>query len=109
MGLLDGLLGGVVGAGLATAVNEVMEKNGGLQGMISQFQSKGLEEAVKSWVGLGPNQAISAADVDKVLGADMLASLAQKTGMPLDELKAKLAQVIPQAVDKLTPAGKIPT
>jgi uncharacterized protein YidB (DUF937 family) len=29
--------------------------------------------------------------------------------MPLDDLKAKLAQILPQAVDKMTPDGKLPT
>jgi uncharacterized protein YidB (DUF937 family) len=109
MGLLDGLIGGAVGAGLATVVQDVMEKHGGLQGMVSEFQSKGLGEAVKSWVGTGPNAAISGDDVHKVLGGDLLNSLAQKTGMPLDDLKAKLAQILPQAVDKMTPDGKLPT
>ncbi|MEJ0022402.1 MAG: YidB family protein [Alphaproteobacteria bacterium] len=109
MGLLDGLIGGAVGAGLATVVQDVMEKHGGVQGMVAEFQSKGLGEAVKSWVGTGPNAAISGDDVHKVLGPDLLNSLAQKTGMPIDELKAKLAQIIPQAVDHMTPGGKLPT
>ena len=33
MGLLDGLLGGVVGAEMATLVNGVIEKHGGIGGM----------------------------------------------------------------------------
>jgi uncharacterized protein YidB (DUF937 family) len=108
MGLLDGLIGGVVGAGMTTALNEVMEKHGGLQGMISEFQSKGMSEAVKSWVGIGPNMAMTPDQIHSVIGPDMLNMLAQKTGMNVDDLKAKLAQVIPMAVDKMTPGGVVP-
>lgn len=38
MGLLDGLLGGTVGAALVSAVNDVIEKNGGLAGLAAKFQ-----------------------------------------------------------------------
>jgi uncharacterized protein YidB (DUF937 family) len=108
MGLLDGLIGGVVGAGMATAVNDIMQKHGGLEGMVKEFQSKGMGDAVKSWVGMGPNMGISPDQVHQMLGPDMLATLAQKTGMNVDDLKAKLAQAIPMAVDKMTPGGAIP-
>ena len=37
MGLLDGLLGGIVGAGMVSVVNGIIEKHGGLQGVVSEF------------------------------------------------------------------------
>ena len=42
-------------------------------------------------------------------GPDLLQQLSAKTGLPLRELTEKLSQVLPQAVDHLTPDGKIPT
>jgi hypothetical protein len=36
MGLFDGLLGGVVGAEMATVVNGLIEKHGGVQGIVAQ-------------------------------------------------------------------------
>ena len=41
MGLLDGLIGGAAGAGLVTVVNGLIEKHGGLQGIVAQFQQTG--------------------------------------------------------------------
>ena len=38
MGMLDGLLGGIVGAGMVSVVNSVIEKHGGLQGVVSEFE-----------------------------------------------------------------------
>ena len=56
MGMFDGLLGGIVGAGMVTVVNGIIEKHGGLQGLVSEFERNGLGNTVKSWVGTGPNQ-----------------------------------------------------
>jgi uncharacterized protein YidB (DUF937 family) len=107
MGLLDGLLGGIVGAGMVSVVNGIIEKHGGLRGVVSEFEKNGLGTTVRSWVGTGPNQPISPDDVRRVLGPDLLQQLSQKSGLSAEDLAQKLSQVLPQAVDKLTPDGTI--
>ena len=108
MGLFDGLLGGIVGAGMVTVVNGIIEKHGGLQGVVNEFERNGLGATVKSWVGTGPNQPISPGDVQRVLSPDLLQQLSEKSGLSVQDLTAKLSQVLPQAVDRLTPDGAIP-
>ena len=108
MGLLDGVLGGVVGAEMVTVVNGLIEKHGGLGGMIEQLKTQGLGDAVKSWVSTGPNQPIAPHQVQQALGSDTVAQLAAKLGMTPAELSAKLATALPQIVDKMTPAGVVP-
>ena len=108
MGLLDGLLGGIVGAEMATVVNGIIAKHGGLGGMVQEFQAKGLGNAVKSWVGTGDNLPISPEQLHAALGSETIASLAAKVGMTPEELSAKLSVVLPQVVDKLTPNGTLP-
>jgi len=108
MGMLDGLLGGIIGAGMVSVVNGIIEQHGGLQGVVSEFEKNGLGATVKSWVGTGPNQPISPDDVHKVLGADLLQQLSAKSGLSVQELAQKLSQVLPKAVDGLTPGGTIP-
>ena len=108
MGMFDGLLGGIVGAGMVSVLNNVIEKHGGLQGVVSEFEKNGLGPTVQSWVGTGPNQPISPDQVHKALGPDLLRQLSEKSGLSVQELAQKLAQVLPQAVDKLTPNGAIP-
>ena len=109
MGMMDGLLGGIVGAGVVSAVNSILEKHGGLPGVVNEFERNGLGATISSWVGTGPNQPISSGDLRRTLGPDLLQQLAAKTGISIEELTEKLAQVLPQAVDKMTPDGKIPT
>src|SRR5262245_39473301 len=108
MGMFDGLLGGIVGAGMVTVVNGILEKHGGLQGVVSEFERNGLGPTVQSWVGTGTNQPISADEVHRAIGPDLLQQLAAKSGMSVQELAQKLSQVLPQAVDRMTPGGTIP-
>jgi len=108
MGMFDGLLGGIVGGGMASVVNQILEQHGGLQGVVSEFEQKGLGPTVRSWVSSGPNQPISADDVQRALGPDLIQQLSQKSGVPANELARKLAEILPNAVDRMTPNGTIP-
>ena len=108
MGMLDGLLGGIVGAGMVSVVNNIIERHGGLQGVVSEFEKNGLGATVKSWVDTGPNQPISPDEVHKALGPDLLQQLSEKSGLSVQDLAQRLSHVLPQAVDKLTPTGAIP-
>ncbi len=47
MGIFDGVLGGIVGAGMVTVVNGIIEKHGGLQGVVNEFERNGLGATVK--------------------------------------------------------------
>ena len=108
MGMFDAILGGIVGAEMATAVNHLIEKHGGVSGIVSELQQKGLGDTVKSWVGTGPNQPISTDPLHQALGAGAISELAAKMGVNPQDLLAKLAQALPAAIDKLTPGGVLP-
>jgi uncharacterized protein YidB (DUF937 family) len=106
--MFDGVLGGIVGAGMVSVVNSVLEKHGGVQGVVNQFEKNGLGSTVRSWVSTGPNQPVSPEDVQRALGPELLQQLSQKSGVSIQDLSRKLAEVLPQAVDKMTPTGTIP-
>jgi len=104
MGLLDGVLGGLVGAG----INEMIQRHGGVQGLVNQFEHKGLGGIAHSWVGTGPNQPVSADQLLHVLGSDNVAQFAGKLNVSPEELLNKLSELLPEHVDKMTPGGVIP-
>ena len=108
MGLLDGLVGGAIGAGLAVAASRLIEQHGGIQGIVSQMETHGLGETVRSWVAQGPNQPITAERLQQVFGSGTLAEMAARLGLSPEELTQKLAHFLPQAVDHLTPDGTVP-
>jgi uncharacterized protein YidB (DUF937 family) len=106
VGLFDGILGGVVGAEMTQVVSALIEKHGGVQGVVSQLESQGLGGTVRSWVGTGTNQPISPAQLSQVFSSNgTLQELAAKFGMDPQTLAQKLSQVLPQAIDHLTPTG----
>jgi uncharacterized protein YidB (DUF937 family) len=108
MGLLDGVLGGLVGGEMATVVNGLIERHGGVSGIVSQLEQQGLGPAVKSWVGTGPNQQVTADQLHKALGSGTMQDLAAKFGLNPQDCAQKLAQVLPGVIDKLTPNGVVP-
>jgi uncharacterized protein YidB (DUF937 family) len=102
--LLKGGLGGLLAGGAAGGV-----LSGGLNDLLKQFQQSGHSETANSWVGTGPNKEIAPHDLASALGADKINSLMTQTGMSRDDLLQGLSQYLPQVVDQLTPAGRLPT
>jgi uncharacterized protein YidB (DUF937 family) len=108
MGLMDGVLGGLVGAGMSVAIQNYIEKQGGLGAVVQKFEQHGLGGVVQSWIGKGQNQPIGPAQLHQVVGDDLLQQLSTKTGMSVPDLLQKLSQVLPETIDKMTPDGAIP-
>ena len=102
--VLKGPLGGLLGGAAAGSVI-----SGGLGDLLKQLQQGGHGETANSWVGGGPNKAISPGDLANALGADQIDSLASQSGMSRDDLLNGLSQYLPKVVDHLTPDGRLPT
>ncbi|MGH9409747.1 MAG: YidB family protein [Vicinamibacterales bacterium] len=107
MGLFDGVLGGIVGAEMATLVNNLIAQHGGLPGLVSHFERQGLGPTVQSWVGNGPNKPITPDQLQQALGSETMQKLAAAFGVSPQEAAAKLSAVLPQVVDHLTPTGTV--
>jgi uncharacterized protein YidB (DUF937 family) len=86
----------------------VNSKGGGLAGLVEAFHAKGLGDIAKSWVGTGANRPVSAEQLESVFGREHLEELASKAGLLPDQFKAKLSELLPIVVDKLTPEGQVP-
>jgi len=93
MGLLDSLVG---------------KYGGDLNQLVSKFEAAGLGDKVKSWISTGQNEPISKDEVKQALGDDVN-EVAQRNGVDPDEAADKLANELPNAVDKATPDGSIPS
>ncbi len=102
--VLKGRLGGLLAGGAAGSV-----LSGGLNDLLKQFQQSGHSDTANSWVGTGPNKAISSNDLASALGADKINALMTQSGMSRDDLLQGLSQYLPQVVDQLTPEGRLPT
>jgi uncharacterized protein YidB (DUF937 family) len=81
---------------------------GGLADIVERFRNAGVGAAADSWVAKGPNQPITQANTESALGPDLIDMLVKKTGLSREELLSRLSKVLPEAVDKLTPDGRLP-
>ena len=116
MGLLDGLAGQVLGSMLGGKSDnnllgqiamEMINKNGGLGGILEKFNQAGLGDLAASWIGQGSNQSLTEDQVSSVFGNDMIAEMASKFGVDSNLLTSQIAQYLPELVNQATPAGTV--
>ena len=103
-GGLGDLLGGLLGGGSAGPA-----VSGGLGELVDSFSGSGQGDVADSWVQTGPNKEINEPELANALGGDTIDQLARETGLSREELLSRLKSVLPSAVDKLTPQGRLPT
>ncbi len=128
MGLLDSVLGSVMGgqaaqpgpgglAGLGglgallpivTGLLANDGAQGGLGGLMEKFNQAGLGDVMQSWVGKGENLPISGDQLGQVLGGDLLGQLAAQMGLAPAQASGQLSQMLPGLIDQLTPHGAAP-
>jgi uncharacterized protein YidB (DUF937 family) len=117
LGSLTGALGGAGGAGGLGSVLGGATAAGGLGGVLSgglgdlvdHFNNNGQGAKAQSWVQDGANEDIDAASLEQTLGTETVDALTKQTGLSREELLERLSKVLPDAVNQLTPNGRIPT
>jgi uncharacterized protein YidB (DUF937 family) len=129
MGLLDGLLGGLMGGGMSdprqrsggiggmggmgtaaiiAIVLQLLQRNGGLGGLLQRMQQAGAGPQGHSWVGTGQNMPISPDMLSQIFGSGQIDEIAQQLGVSRGEAETTVAQALPDVVDRMTPGGSIP-
>ena len=104
---LGGLLGQLSGSLGSGGVGGLL--SGGLGELIDRFKQSGQADTVDSWVNTGPNKQIGPSQVEQAIGSDVLETLSKQTGLSPEEILARLSRELPEAVDKYTPQGRLPT
>jgi outer membrane protein OmpA-like peptidoglycan-associated protein/uncharacterized protein YidB (DUF937 family) len=82
---------------------------GGFAGFIDRFRAKGLGDAVTSWLGNGENKVLSVAQLESVLGPQVLAQMASRLDLAPTSVATALGHLLPSVIDKLSPDGRLPT
>ena len=104
---LGGLLGQLSGGLGAGGVGGLL--SGGIGELVDRFKQSGQADTVDSWVSTGPNKQIAPPQIEQAIGPDVLETLSTQTGLSRQELLARLSRELPNAVDKYTPQGRLPT
>ncbi len=83
-------------------------QNGGLQGLVDRFSEAGLGGTIQSWISSGENVPVTSEQVRQAIGEGQLQQISEETGLSQDETANHLSEMLPDLVDKLTPAGQLP-
>ena len=89
-------------------VLQLLQQNGGVQGVLAKVQQAGYGQQAQSWIGTGANLPIDPRIVQQVFGQGQLGQIAQQLGISPAQASDGVAQMLPQVVDQMTPAGQIP-
>ena len=79
-----------------------------LSSLTERFRQSGMDKQVSSWIAKGENLPVAGDQIERVLGSDMVASIAGKLGITQVEAADELAEVVPEIVDEKTPEGQLP-
>ena len=116
MGLLDQVVGALAngqsaqGNPLLDIVMQLVNnpQTGGLAGLVAKLQQGGIGDIVNSWVSTGQNLPVSGEQLQSALGGDMLGQIAAQLGVSPQQASGRLADLLPQIIDQLTPDGRLP-
>lgn len=109
---LAGGQGGTSGNPALDVIGGLIQKSGGIGGLVSTLQQGGLGGVVNSWVGNGANQPVSGQQLGQALAGTAagqhVEEIAQKLGVDPSQVLGQLAQHLPNVVNHLTPNGEVP-
>jgi uncharacterized protein YidB (DUF937 family) len=135
MGILDSVIGGLLGgnAGAASSpMGSILTSilagqqqggmtnagnggglgggfgGGGLGGLLQQFEQAGLGHVAQSWVSNGANHPVSPGQLQDVFGQERVNDMATQAGMEPGDFLSQLSQHLPNAVNGMTPNGRLP-
>jgi uncharacterized protein YidB (DUF937 family) len=84
-----------------------VQRNGGINAVLDRFRQKGMGAQAQSWVSTGNNQPVDDGKVQQVIGQDDLREMAQRLGVPEQQVAQAFAEIMPEMVDKLSPQGQV--
>lgn len=110
-GMLGNVLGGSGGLGGLTGGSGGLGGllSGGLGGLLDHFNQSDVAPKAQSWVRDGANEPIEASELERSLGPDTIDQLVRQTGLSKQELLERLSKTLPEAVNAMTPNGRVPT
>jgi uncharacterized protein YidB (DUF937 family) len=108
LGAALGALPALLPALLAMLGGQGTNGQSGLHQVISSLESQGLGQVSQSWIGSGPNQAVTPQQIEQALGSTQVSQLAAQSGLPPSQVTQGVAAALPSIVHGLTPTGQLP-
>ncbi|HVF65257.1 MAG TPA: YidB family protein [Casimicrobiaceae bacterium] len=109
---LPGMGGNFKGAAMAAMLMmglQLLQRNGGIEGVLGKLRQKGYGRQANSWVSTGDNEAIDENDLADVLGREDINDVSRQFGVDPQEARGGLAALFPEIINQMTPSGRVET
>ena len=106
-GLGGGGMGGMGMAAIVAIALQLLQRNGGIEGVLGKLRQSGHASEADSWIGKGQNMPITPDILGQIFGRDQVGRIAQENGIDPDEALGGLANVFPEIVNQITPQGRV--
>jgi uncharacterized protein YidB (DUF937 family) len=94
-------------ATLMTVALQLLQSNGGIEGILGRLQQQGHGREADSWVGTGDNLPISGNALGRALGPDQIDQAAARMGVSSEDAAGGLASMLPEIINQVTPHGRV--
>jgi OmpA-OmpF porin, OOP family len=102
-------LGSKSGPLLRELVQLITGSSGGIAGFIEKFSAAGFGAQVASWLGRTDGAVLSAPEVERALGSDVLGGIAGRLGVAVGVVGTAIGYLLPKVIGQMTPGGAVPS
>ncbi|BDV37342.1 YidB family protein [Methylocystis bryophila] len=88
-------------------IRDYFESQGGLAHVVKLFEERGFINKVRSWISTGPNLPLNSVEALQLVGWPGILDMARKADFSVENLRERLAKLLPAAIDSATPNGKL--
>jgi uncharacterized protein YidB (DUF937 family) len=85
----------------------MLQKNGGLDGVLGKFRQAGMGAQADSWVSNGQNMNVSPDELQQIFGSGSINDVASQLGMSQNQAGSAMSQMLPELINQLTPQGQV--
>jgi uncharacterized protein YidB (DUF937 family) len=98
---------GIGGSLLLQLALMMLQRNGGLDGVLGKFRQAGMGAQADSWVSNGQNMNLSPDQLQEVFGSGSINDIASQLGMSQSQTGSAMSQMLPELINQLTPQGQV--
>ena len=109
VGTQFGISGSKTTSLLSSLLSMITDTPGGLGAFLERFRQAGLGDLVSSWIGGSNPRPLSSTALETAVGRDTIDKIASKAGLSFSTAASALSFMLPNLIQRLTPAGVIPS
>jgi uncharacterized protein YidB (DUF937 family) len=100
-------MGGIGMAAVVAIALQLLQRNGGIEGVLGKLRQQGHAREADSWVSQGDNVPISPDILSDLFGRDQIGEVSRQMGVDPRDAAGGLASMFPEIINQMTPQGRV--